>query len=98
MTRVIIAGSRGRMGKALLACAPMHRELEIVGQIDQDDDLRSVIERGDVVIDFSSHAATPGMAKLCAGTGKAMVIGTTGHDEEERSRITPHASRIPMVL
>jgi 4-hydroxy-tetrahydrodipicolinate reductase len=86
------------MGKALLACAPMHRELEIVGQIDQDDDLRSVIERGDVVIDFSSHTATPGMAELCAGTGKAMVIGTTGHDEEERSRITPHASRIPMVL
>jgi len=98
MTRVIIAGSRGRMGKALLACAPMHRELEVVGLIDQDDDLRAVIERGDVVIDFSSHAATPGMAELCARNGKAMVIGTTGHDDSEKSRITPHASRIPMVL
>jgi len=98
MTRVIIAGSRGRMGKTLLACAPMHRELEVVGLIDQDDDLRAVIERGDVVIDFSSHAATPGMAELCARNGKAMVIGTTGHDDSEKSRITPHASRIPMVL
>ena len=39
MTRVIITGSKGRMGQALLACAPQHRELEVVGQIDQGDDL-----------------------------------------------------------
>src|SRR6266496_2999796 len=98
MTKIIITGSKGRMGKALLACALQHGELKVVGQVDQGDDLRAVIERGDVVIDFSSHAATPGIAELCAGNGKAMVIGTTGHDDAEKSRITRHASRIPMVL
>jgi len=98
MTKVIITGSKGRMGLALVACAPQHHEIEVVGQIDQGDDLRAVIERADVVIDFSSHTVTAAIAELCSSHGKAMVVGTTGHDETQKSRITQHASRIPMVL
>lgn len=98
MTRVIITGSRGRMGKALIACAPNHHELELVGQIDQGDSLADIIIKSDVVIDFSSHTATATIAELCAKHGKALVIGTTGHDDAEKSRITSHATRIPMVL
>lgn len=98
MTKAVITGSKGRMGLALLACAPQHREIEVVGQIDQGDDLRAVIERSDVVIDFSSHSATASIAELCSSHGKALVVGTTGHDDTEKSRITHHASRIPMVL
>ena len=98
MTRVIITGSKGRMGKALVACAPQHRELEVVGQIDQGDDLSVIITRCDVVIDFSSHSATAAIADLCSSHGKALVVGTTGHDDAEKSKITHHTSRIPMVL
>ena len=98
MTRVIITGSKGRMGRALAACAPQHPGLQLVGQIDQGDDLRAVIGQGDVVIDFSSHGATSSIAALCAKHGKAMVIGTTGHSHEDRSHITGLSSRIPMVL
>ncbi len=98
MTRVIITGSRGRMGKALVACAPQHPELEVVGQIDQGDDLAAIIAKCDVVIDFSSHTATAGIAELCVKHGKALVIGTTGHADAEKARITHHAARIPMVL
>jgi 4-hydroxy-tetrahydrodipicolinate reductase len=98
MIRVIISGSKGRMGRALIACAPQHRELEVVGQIDQGDDLTAIVSGCDVLIDFSSHTATAAIAELCARQGKALVVGTTGHDETEKSRITHHASRIPMVL
>lgn len=98
MTKIIITGSKGRMGRALAACAPQHRELEIAGQIDQGDDLAAIITRCDAVIDFSSHAATAGIAELCATHGKALVIGTTGHDDAEKSRVTHHATHIPMVL
>jgi len=98
MTRAVITGSKGRMGKALIACAPQHRELEVVGQIDQGDDLAGLMERCEVVIDFSSHTATAAIADLCAKHGKALVVGTTGHDDADRSRITHHASQIPMVL
>ena len=38
MTRVIITGAGGRMGKALIACATHFRDLEIVGRIEAGDD------------------------------------------------------------
>jgi 4-hydroxy-tetrahydrodipicolinate reductase len=98
MINLIITGSKGRMGQMLLACAPRHPELRIAGQIDQGDDLSSLLPSADVVIDFSSHTATPAIAALCARYNKAMVIGTTGHSKEDRSLITQHSSRIPMVL
>ena len=53
MTRLIITGSKGRMGRALAACAAHQPELQITGQIDQGDDLTAVIGQGEVVIDFS---------------------------------------------
>lgn len=86
------------MGRTLLACAAHHPDLQVVGQIDQGDELRSVIGQGDVVIDFSSHSATPGIASLCAEHKKALVVGTTGHSEEGRSRIVDFKSQIPIVL
>jgi 4-hydroxy-tetrahydrodipicolinate reductase len=98
MTKLIITGSKGRMGQALLACASRNPELQVVGQIDQGDDLRSVIGQGDVVIDFSSHNATAGLAALCAQHKKPIVIGTTGHSAEAISQITSLKSQIPIVL
>src|ERR1022692_1958061 len=98
MTKIIITGSKGRMGRALVACMAQHAELQLVGQIDQGDDLRSVIGQGDVVIDFSSHSATPAIAALCAVHKKAMIVGTTGHSDEGKSQIVNCQSQIPMVL
>ncbi len=98
MTRIIINGSKGRMGQALLACAARIPELEVVGAIDHSDDLAKVIAKCDVVIDFSFHSATLGVAELCAKNKKAIVIGTTGHSAEEKNKITALQSQIPMVV
>ena len=98
MTRVIITGSKGRMGTALLACLPQHPELQLAGQIDQGDDIARVLGSADVVIDFSSHNATAAIAEACAQQGKAIVIGTTGHSAEDRAQITSLGAQIPIVL
>lgn len=98
MTKLIITGSKGRMGRMLIACAAQHPDLQIVGQIDQGDDLRLVIGQGDVVIDFSSHSATPAITALCAAHTKALVVGTTGHSDEGKSQIANCQSQIPIVL
>jgi 4-hydroxy-tetrahydrodipicolinate reductase len=98
MTKLIITGSKGRMGRTLVSCAAGHPDLEVVGQIDQGDDLKSVIGQGDVVIDFSSHSATPPIAALCAAHNKALVVGTTGHSDEGKAQIASFQSRIPIVL
>ena len=98
MTKIIITGSKGRMGRALVSCAAHLPELRVVAQIDQGDDLRTVIGQGDVVVDFSSHTATPGIAAVCAEYKRAMVIGTTGHSDEDRTQITRFSAQVPMVL
>ena len=98
MTKIIITGSKGRMGQALLACAARIPEIEVVGAVDQGDDLGRVIAQAEVVIDFSFHSATLGVAELCAKNKKAVVIGTTGHSADEKSKIVAFQSQIPMVV
>ena len=98
MTKIIITGSKGRMGQALLACAARIPEIEVVGAVDQGDDLGRVIAQAEVVIDFSFHSATLGVAELCARNKKAVVIGTTGHSADEKARIVALQTQIPMVM
>ena len=97
MTKVLINGYKGRMGQALLACAARLPDIQIVGQVDQGDDLRPVLPKCDVVIEFSFHNVTAAVASLCAEHGKALVIGTTGHSDAEKSQIANRKSQIPMV-
>ena len=97
MTNVIINGSKGRMGQSLLSCAKQIPGLNVVAAIDAGDDLAAMLPNADVVIDFSFHTVTPGVAATCAAQGKALVIGTTGHSDAEKAVIRGHASKIPMV-
>jgi 4-hydroxy-tetrahydrodipicolinate reductase len=97
MTRILVNGSKGRMGQSLLACARRNPQLSLVGAVDQGDDLEAVLEGADVVIDFTFHAVTAGVAAACARRQKALVIGTTGHTEAEKQSIRAQAATIPMV-
>jgi 4-hydroxy-tetrahydrodipicolinate reductase len=96
MAKVIITGSKGRMGQMLISCAQRFPEIQVVGQIDLGDDVSQVIAQADVVIDFSLHTATASIAALCARRQKALVIGTTGFSEAEEQSIRSQTS-IPMV-
>jgi 4-hydroxy-tetrahydrodipicolinate reductase len=98
MTKIIITGCKGRMGQALLSCAARIPELEVVGTVDQGDDLDAIIGKCNVVIDFSFHNATLDVAELCAKNRKAIVIGTTGHSAEEKAKIVALKTQIPMVI
>jgi 4-hydroxy-tetrahydrodipicolinate reductase len=60
-------------------------------------DLAAVVERADVVIDFSSHHGTAGNAPRMARWKKAWVIGTTGLGAEEKEAIRSAAREIPVV-
>jgi len=51
------------------------------------DDLASVIDSIDVLLDFSVPGATVANARLCAEHGTAMVIGTTGFTEEQLAEL-----------
>lgn len=84
------------MGQAIQACAA-DADAEILQACDAGDDPACQIAACDAVIDFSFHGATPGLAQLAAEHGKPLVIGTTGHTEEERAAILAQTSAIPVV-
>jgi 4-hydroxy-tetrahydrodipicolinate reductase len=97
MTKVIINGSKGRMGAALLACGARMPDLQVLAGVDVGDDLAAAMVGCEVVVDFSFHSVTPRVAKLCAERGKGLVIGTTGHSEADKATIRDAAKTIPMV-
>jgi len=98
ITKVLIVGSKGRMGEALLRLAALDPKLEVVAGVDKGDNVLDVIERCDVLIEFAHHSLSGELAKNAADHGKALVIGTTGHTAEERKAIETAATRIPIVF
>ncbi|WP_317930202.1 4-hydroxy-tetrahydrodipicolinate reductase [Halioxenophilus sp. WMMB6] len=54
-------------------------------------DLASVVADFDVLIDFSVPAATLANAAVCSQAGKALVVGTTGFTESEKSELLSYA-------
>ncbi|MDX2109881.1 MAG: 4-hydroxy-tetrahydrodipicolinate reductase [Verrucomicrobiota bacterium] len=93
--KVLMNGALGRMGQAIIARAKS-QGVSVIG-IDKGDDPAAYLDDCDVVIDFSHHTVTPVLAGLAAARGKAMVVGTTGHTEEEKATIRKAAETIPMV-
>lgn len=97
MTKVIITGAKGRMGQNLIACAPRFPDLQVVGKVDIGDSLEAVMPGANVVIDFSFHNATAAVAEACARHKCALVIGTTGHGDEEKAKVVSLIKEIPVV-
>ena len=61
------------------------------------DDLKSVIDKCDVIIDFSTREMAMTVLDLAVAHKKALVCGTTGFSEEEMSKFTDSAAHIPML-
>lgn len=59
--------------------------------------VEKLIRDSDVVIEFTSPAATAAHAGLAADLGKAMVIGTTGLSALEGEAVRDAARRVPIV-
>lgn len=60
-------------------------------------DLKPLLAAADVVVDFSARKGTAGNAPRVAEAGKALVIGTTGLETEEKRAVEEAARRIPIV-
>jgi 4-hydroxy-tetrahydrodipicolinate reductase len=62
------------------------------------DNPEPLFEQSDVVVDFTSPAATVQHAAIAAKTGTAHVIGTTGLDNDQMAAISRAAQRVPIVM
>ena len=74
---------------------------EIVGVgnigVEVVDDLEKVIDQGDVVVEFTAPQATLVHLEQVINHNKAMVIGTTGYNDEENDRLRSLAVKIPCL-
>jgi 4-hydroxy-tetrahydrodipicolinate reductase len=96
--RILLVGAKGRMGRAVVAAGEEHKEIKIVAELDQGDDLAARIGDCDVVVDFSHASATEEISCICLAAGKPLVTGTTGHSPEERAIIEKAAGSLAIVL
>ncbi len=62
------------------------------------DRIEDVIDRTDVVIDFTSVGSTIQNLRAASEKGKAMVIGTTGFGKEDLQEISALVRSIPCVM
>jgi 4-hydroxy-tetrahydrodipicolinate reductase len=60
-------------------------------------DSAAAIGAADVVIDFTVPAATAEHARIAAGKGVAVVIGTTGLDPQQTAAIQDCAKKVPIL-
>lgn len=95
--RVVIYGSSGRMGRALVACAMENPSLELTGTIEAGDPL-DAISSCDAVIDFTHADATLPALNKCVELGKIIVIGTTGHSSDVRNKIYDAAKKTTVIF
>ena len=88
-------GPKGRdyIGADLGTVAMVGRELGVP----VTDDLESVIDNCDVIIDFSTKEMAMDVLEQAVAHGKALVCGTTGFTEEEIQKFKEAAEKIPML-
>jgi 4-hydroxy-tetrahydrodipicolinate reductase len=96
--RVLLIGAAGRMGKSVLDLAQSDREIEIAARCDLGDPIEPAMENCDVAIDFSQADSIDEICRAASQHGKSLVIGTTGHSQQQRKTIEETAQSIPIVL
>jgi 4-hydroxy-tetrahydrodipicolinate reductase len=96
--RLLINGARGRMGQTVVTCASADPQFEVIAQVDLGDNLQAALADSQAVIDFSQADGTAGLAEVCAETGKILIIGTTGQDNEGRQKVANCAQKVPIVF
>ena len=96
--RVLLIGSKGRMGRTILELTKNDPKMDIVAQCDLGDAIEPAMKDCDVAIDFSHAGAIDEVCSAALQHRKALVIGTTGHSTEHRQLIEKTAGLSPIVF
>ena len=96
--RVLLIGAAGRMGKTVRELAQNDSDIQIAAQCDLGDSIEPAMKNCDVAIDFSQADSTDEICGAALKYGKPLVIGTTGHSQQQREIIESTAQSVPIVL
>ncbi|MBR4256597.1 MAG: 4-hydroxy-tetrahydrodipicolinate reductase [Clostridia bacterium] len=100
MIRITLVGANGRMGHAVAAaCGAEHKIVARVDSVISDgvyNDISFVLEKSDIIVDFSSHTYTENVLEYAKKNSLPVVIATTGHTPEELEMIKEASAVIPV--
>ncbi|MCR5214339.1 MAG: 4-hydroxy-tetrahydrodipicolinate reductase [Eubacterium sp.] len=107
MTRIIMSGCCGRMGRVITDIVAADLDTEIVAGIDIIEDERmtypiyanpaDIKEEADVIIDFSSPKVLGRLIDYAVSKKIPMVLCTTGYSEEEVKLINETSEKIAIL-
>lgn len=95
--KLLITGCKGRMGQAIIRAAEA-QNVTVGATIDMGESLADALEHADTVIDFTSHHFTDELLSTCLKLNKSIVIGTTGHTNEQLAAIKEASKTLPIVF
>lgn len=88
MLKVGVLGARGKVGREVCRAVEAAEDMELVAEIDAEDDITSLEERGaQAVVDFTHPDVVMANLDYCIGHGIHAVVGTTGFDEGRLQRL-----------
>ncbi len=108
MTRILLSGCCGRMGRNVIETVKNRKDCEIVAGIDIIEDSSigfpvfqnydDVQVKADVIIDFSNPALLPDMLKYALKNKTTVVIATTGLDDKQIKEIEKASDEIAVFF
>ncbi len=107
MTRIILCGANGKMGRVIQSVVSARENCKIVAGVDFNTEsisfpiyksLADVTEEADVIIDFSNPALLENLLNYSINKNMPVVIATTGYDEDQKKMIEDASKKAPVFF
>ncbi len=108
MTRILLSGCCGKMGRNVVSAVNARKDCEIVAGIDIVEDnsigfpvfqnYSEVNVKADVIIDFSNPALLSDMLNFAVKTKTAVVLATTGLSDEQIAQVEAASKEIAVFF
>ncbi len=108
MTKIVIFGANGKMGRTIYSCIKEREDFTVVGGVDLYteqyadfpivDSPAKLPEKPDVIIDYSNPASLDSILEYCLSTGVPVVLATTGYSDEQINKIRSASQQIPVFF
>lgn len=107
MTKIILCGANGKMGKVIQSVVSSREDCEIVAGVDLNTNsesfpiyssVKDISEKADVIIDFSNPALLEDLLRYAQNHNLPLVIATTGYDDNQKAMIQNASESAPIFF
>ena len=107
MTKIILSGANGKMGRVIQNVVSLRDDCEIVAGVDLNTEstsfpvyanINEITEKADVIIDFSNPVLLDNLLDYSKANKMPLVIATTGYDDNQKAQINDASKECPIFF